>query len=664
MNFLQTTKLSALYAIIGVFLFSASLFAQDQSLDELLDLELSELMNIEIVSASKTLQKISEVPATVRVITAAQIQSNGYFTLEEALSGLPGFQFRNMLGFNSYVFQRGAPSQNNLILVLIDGIQINELNSGGFYGGGQYNLADVERIEVVYGPASALYGTNAVSGIVNIITKNSKENRGLRAGALYGSFNTISTDAGYGYYNEQNDFGFCLSAMYKSSEKADLGGAKGDNNWSENMENFEDDYSLNLKLNYKKFIAGINYLNKQSSASTYYKSSGTEYRDKGTLWNIRFVNAYLKHQYDFTQEWMLSSKLYFRDATVIDNSILIVTDSAQIGYYRPNNLFGFETLLNFKPDERLNITGGVVFESERLASGYSKTYSASAEEKPAKPSAPATESNSLFSLYLQAQYFLFKPLSLTAGARYDNSSVYDQVLTPRIGLVYNKKRLTAKLLYMEAFRAPKPWDYNDGLGNLNLKPEEMKSVEFSGTYSLSEQIRFDISVYRNLLEEMLAKHYIGDDWRWVNEGILYTDGLEAVMEYRSAKVSAYLNYTYNDSYDEDKRQIFEIAKHSANVGFVYSFYKNISLSMRGNYLGKRKNPKTISVTGSEYIGEAFVFHSTLSLMNIHGFNFYLIAKNLFNTKYFHTSNRGTKEWYIERYRQPQRTILIKTEIKL
>jgi len=63
---------------------------------------------------------------------------NGYFTLEEALSFLPGFQFRNIQGINSYVFQRGIPNQNNLTLVLVDGMQINELNSGGFYAGGQY----------------------------------------------------------------------------------------------------------------------------------------------------------------------------------------------------------------------------------------------------------------------------------------------------------------------------------------------------------------------------------------------------------------------------------------------------------------------------------------------------------------------------------------------
>ena len=70
---------------------------------------------------------------------------------------------------------------------MIDGIQVNELNSGGFYGGGQYNLSNVERIEVVYGPESVIYGTNSVSGIVNIVTKDpDMEDSGI--GVLIGSF--------------------------------------------------------------------------------------------------------------------------------------------------------------------------------------------------------------------------------------------------------------------------------------------------------------------------------------------------------------------------------------------------------------------------------------------------------------------------------------------
>ena len=144
--------------------------AQSDSVN-LYDLDLYQLSKLKITSASKVVENKNEISTWVNIITAAEIKRNGYFTLEEALSTLPGFQFRNIQGINSYIFQRGIPNQNNLTLVLIDGIQINELNSGGFYAGGQYNLSNVERIEVMYGPSSVAYGTNAVSGIINIITK-------------------------------------------------------------------------------------------------------------------------------------------------------------------------------------------------------------------------------------------------------------------------------------------------------------------------------------------------------------------------------------------------------------------------------------------------------------------------------------------------------------
>ena len=145
------------------------------------------------------------MPTTIRIINSEEIKSRGYFTLEEVLSDLPGFQFRNILGVNSYVFQRGIPNQNNLTLILIDGVQINELNSGGFYAGGQFNLANIEKIEVVYGPSSVAWGTNAVSGIINIITKKAKNSLNeLHAAA--GSFETTEADFAYSHISKDKGF--------------------------------------------------------------------------------------------------------------------------------------------------------------------------------------------------------------------------------------------------------------------------------------------------------------------------------------------------------------------------------------------------------------------------------------------------------------------------
>ena len=199
--------LKSLCMIIALLLLAGSTLLASQngndlaSSDELMMAEqeyMEYYFNIDVITATKRAQKAHEVPATIRVITAKQIKERGYFTLEDALADLPGIQFRNIQGFNTYTFIRGTVSQNNKILLLIDGIQINELNSGGFYGGGQFNLSNVKRIEVLYGPASALYGTNAISGIINIITRSPKDIAGKKSGhgghisGLYGTFNSAN----------------------------------------------------------------------------------------------------------------------------------------------------------------------------------------------------------------------------------------------------------------------------------------------------------------------------------------------------------------------------------------------------------------------------------------------------------------------------------------
>ena len=185
--------------------------------EDILTMSLEEMMNVEVTTASKVPQKMRETPTTVRIITAEQIRERGYFTLEAALADLPGFQFRNINGFNTYSFMRGIPSQNNLILLLVDGVQINELNSGGYYGGGQFDLSNTERIEVVYGPSSALYGTNAVSGIINIITKKGGASPSLSVTGRIGTENTAAGDLSLTGPVNANLF----HSLYTSWEKSD-----------------------------------------------------------------------------------------------------------------------------------------------------------------------------------------------------------------------------------------------------------------------------------------------------------------------------------------------------------------------------------------------------------------------------------------------------------
>ena len=627
---------------------------------DILSMSLDDMLNIEVTSASKIPQKLREVPAIVRVITAGQIKERGYFVLEEALADLPGFNFRNILGFNNYSFMRGAPNQNNLILLLIDGIQVNELNSGGFYGGGQYNLSNVDRIEVVYGPASALYGTNAVSGIINIITKKPGGKGNRHIGGSVGSFATTNLDFAYDYLNKQKNLGFRVSGMYKKSEKADLSGEKGDNNWTENMENFEDDLSFDGYFTFNKLSAGVNYLNKQSSRTTKYRSIDDEYYDRGTLWNIHFINGYAQYIYDKSENWNNQAKLYYRNTTVRDNTIshIIKADSLpgqQVGYFRPGYLIGLENQATYQVSNNIDLICGIVYEHEKLSGTFSKTYSSSQDEKPPTPPEPDRINNDIISIYLQSQFKIHKYLFFTTGLRQDFSSYYGNVTTPRLAMVSNFDKFTVKLLFNEAFRAPKPWDYTSGIGNKDLEPEKIRAGEFFFSYMISQYLNLETSLYRNVIRKKLVKGYLTvDDWRWINRDKVQTNGAELGLMFSKGKLSSFANYTFNDSKDQDGNTIPEISEHSANAGITIAILPELKFHLRGNYLGKRENPKIIESTGTDIVQDAFVFHTNISFLDFHNFDIHFTVNNLFNAKYFHTSNLTPS-----RYRQAQRRILVR-----
>lgn len=654
------TVWAALFCLTGFLLPVQAVCEEDTSLDAMLDLSIEELANLPVISATKTERKRSETPATVRVVTAKEIKERGYLTLEEALADLPGIQFRNIQGFNSYVFMRGIPNQNNLVLLMIDGIQVNELNSGGFYGGGQFNLSIVERVEVVYGPASALYGTHAVSGVINIITKNPKDMQGGRVSSMVGNFDTQSHDFSYGYYNEERDLGLSVSGMYKKSDKADLKGSRGDDNWSDAMENFENDYSIDAKIQYKPLTLGFNLQDKHASRATKDKTLGTRLQDYDIDWHIRFMNLYAKYDYEKPENWSWHSMLYYRDTTVMDDSRPVISRAnlASRGYqerwYRPNHFLGIENRLLYDITTRLTLTLGMVYEHESLSAGFSKSRSLSRFSRAPSPDEPDMLGNDMWGAYAQLEWRLLESLTMTAGARYDESDVYGAALAPRLGLVYNKGKFMAKLLYTEAYRAPKVWDFQDGMGNPRLVPEEMQSVELVLGYLLSEHLRAEVAAYQNTLRKCLAREEVGTDWRWANIGRVETRGVEGTLEYKRGKWLAFLNYTYTDSEDEQGAMIPEISPNTANAGFQYAFTDHLNVDLRGQYLGKRKNTHEIGYSGTDWINDAFVLHGALNLTDIHGFDFQVAVKNILDEKYYHSSDTS-----VSRYRQPQSTVTVK-----
>ncbi len=129
-----------------------------------------------VSSVSKSIESLLEAPASVVVITGDEIRRRGYVDIEAVLHDLPGFDFSKRAGASySNIYQRGYRSlETNRTLLLVDGVEDNDLASSTAWISRQFALSNIDRIEVVYGPASTMYGANAFAGVVNIITKDPK----------------------------------------------------------------------------------------------------------------------------------------------------------------------------------------------------------------------------------------------------------------------------------------------------------------------------------------------------------------------------------------------------------------------------------------------------------------------------------------------------------
>jgi len=146
------------------------------------DVSLDSLLNTRISAASKYAQTSAEAPASVTIITSDDIRNHGYRDLQEVLETVRGFYVSNDRNY-PYLGVRGfsrPTDYNNRVLLLIDGNTMNEQVWGGTPIGSDLpiNLDAVERIEVVRGPGSVLYGTSAMFGIINIVTKSAYEHAG------------------------------------------------------------------------------------------------------------------------------------------------------------------------------------------------------------------------------------------------------------------------------------------------------------------------------------------------------------------------------------------------------------------------------------------------------------------------------------------------------
>jgi outer membrane receptor protein involved in Fe transport len=185
-----------------------------------------------VSSVSKTAESSREAPASVIVITAEEIARRGYLDLEQVLHDLPGFDISRTQGQPySNIYPRGLrTTETNRLLLLVDGVEENDLATGAVWLSRQYSLSNVERIEVIYGPSSTLYGANAYAGVINVITRSPEslvadgERFGVSGEVTAGSWNTRSVDVTVAGSNRAGSLRWSLTGRRYTSDEFDLSG--------------------------------------------------------------------------------------------------------------------------------------------------------------------------------------------------------------------------------------------------------------------------------------------------------------------------------------------------------------------------------------------------------------------------------------------------------
>lgn len=378
----------------------------DAAFAELFDVSIEDLLNVGIVTASKKKQSVADAPATAYVVRKEDIEKRGYFNLIELLEDVPEVEIQRNSNpeFKNQVTIRGVAG-NEKFLVLLNGIRITPPTGDGYSMGTNFSLANVERVEVIIGPASALYGVDAFSGIVNIITPgyDKKDEKGAKVSMSGGAYATsdnsfvintkldkmrISIAGNYYYsqeadlynkypqsYNWYNNQFFPNSRVVESPFYNDIFNSKDFERWAGSSFHGDEidrkfniptaSYFLSAEAHFKSFDVGIVRHDESHSTSLGVDPKYTSYDG---LAQMSMVNntIYASHNYEsFNTKWSLKTTMRMSHYTVDPKSHFANSASRwQRGYVHASGQSAkFQEQVTYSFNRKTDVIAGVSFEN-------------------------------------------------------------------------------------------------------------------------------------------------------------------------------------------------------------------------------------------------------------------------------------------------------------
>lgn len=552
-----------------------------------------------VVTASRFAEPLANVIAPVNVVTREEIEQSQAKTMTEVLRQLPGVEVsvQGGVGQLASVFIRGTNSTH--ALVLVDGIRMNQSLSSGT-NINRIPLSQVERIELIRGSGAAVYGSDAIGGVLNIITRSE-----------FGSKNTsVSLGIGSNEYREANfvattdvteNSHIKVAAGFQQTEGFNVNPKLGENDGDKH--GFDGNQFLinyEYRLNEFSVLAGVRWFDNEAQYNRYNSFKG-ETGKKYLVATGQSENQVYTLQTNYHKEGFKSSFIMSHQSAVSTDTMRSVDE--------PFNLLDIDMSTvqwaNYLSlDSGLSFLGGIDWRNEKVNDNSRDTLYSNGGYTVGQHKF-AGEKRTAYGVYTSVNYAA-NALLLEASLRYDQqdssyqtlpASEVDKYTTWNLGAGYQidaHHRVTTSI--GTAFKAP---SFADLSNNLFLSPEESINTELnaSGTYS---QFYWQVAAYHNKVDNLIL--YFNDD---INGG--YSDNVDASIKgieletiFETGPLNHTLTLEYKKHEDTKGVQLARRAKENAKWLAEYS-YQNVDLSLAYSYTGRRLDLPSLTPTNNDYL---------------------------------------------------------------
>ncbi len=622
------------YSLTLLILTSMALFGNETQKFNLLQ----DLDNASQIS-TRTKLNMNQTPSVVSVLHASELQKLGITNVYDALETVPGIEVSLGIAGAKQISMRGNKSiVTDKLKFMVDGVSINAELSGANHFYLNMPIEQIERIEIIRGPASALYGSFANIGVINIITKAATHKKSIY---YVRASNEGSNNLGFTQNVNSKDMKIALSAFRQKNNHS-----REYNNYSTlpnkgpftSYEDFTDSsFALNLEF-YKDIHVLSRYL--QHNSQNYFGYGAAPIvQDPKNIAQTSWINE-LEYTPYIIKNLSADLKAGYKTYSMIGKSRLYPytklgthSDLIGSGNYKENKIY---TDLSLKYELKDNdIIIGTYLAQTRADNTTYYLNNPSVSNATTIPLTNGGLSGDIrrtqYAFYLSDIINFSEKWSANLGLRYDNYSDSQSSLSPKLALLYNfDEKQSYKLLYQRSFRAPSFVEiYGSALpffGNANLKPETIDTTEFAYRYQRNFQSWIGVNLFYSQTQNFI---YRDPSFRFKNGKDTNSFGVE--LEFKQplfSVASVQGNYSYIDNrYKNSNKQVALSAKNLANLMLSYKIMHNFHSGTHIRYVGKRKRE-------SGDPREALNAYTTLDQTFTYTYkeiSFQASAKNIFNT---------------------------------